>query len=887
MTISGKCCNKKQLISPSGGLSGGLSGTLGSTDGEQNIIYNKKKLPNPLRIDPTRTVTLRRSFLTHIRKQWGKLKGRIVKFLIDDDQFGLVRKSNLTKNSNPNHDEKGQFSSGEGDKLSKYGDLVTRGDENGGDDAGDGELSQINLGDLEFPGGFGDDVTPLSNNRDKPIIVVETKTGYRVIDGWGRSSGMLNHPTAQYAHAIIVTKGDLLERGNSGDDEKWNEKMYDRYTNLPYHATTNSHKDLHSLMLNNFGTMDWETRHKILVGPILTTNAPSLDIAKLVNVALKEFEHIWEEEYLKLDDFPKECNTKNFTKIITQYLAVTNEQMRDEKGRFASGGRLLDKATVVAKKVGQKIVEKFTKFKDRYGVVGATAIVAAMLTPVPGIGFATIGVAEGIRAINKLVRSTNNTVLNAGDFAFDSTEKQIQIFTKWLETQIDELIDGATENELWDAYIQEGFKRGIGRAWDDTKQATRDSASKEKLDFYAGTREQFLRSTFHQAVSQERVRVLAGRTFTDLENVTNDMATRIGRSLIDGLIQGDNPRDIAREIDDDLDVGRNRAETIARTEIIRSHASGQLDAMENMGVEELGVMVEWSTAGEDDPTVCPECAEMEGVVLTIDEARGMIPRHPNCRCAFIPANVGEDEKDQTRGKSAVDKAVDKSAELGDDDFSTGVPVTKERPQSVVNTDEAILDFDRALSTLNNNPNHDEKGQFSSGPSMGQLIGSLKKSGPYYEKDKPEEEHLVAKDDDKKGSGIKGVWKAYKDITNPQVKDYVAAALWNANIDPDGKLPKTIPDDAKLVRRLSSAYRDLQEKGNDHLHEADKVLEAHGMRKVDQEGDVTKYDGAKHDGVEGGGVFTGDKVRVVHSGWEKEMDNGIMYQPLKSKVEKVK
>jgi hypothetical protein len=51
---------------------------------------------------------------------------------------------------------------------------------------------------------------------------------------------------------------------------------------------------------------------------------------------------------------------------------------------------------------------------------------------------------------------------------------------------------------------------------------------------------------------------------------------------------------------------------------------------------------------------------MEGVVLTIKEARGMIPRHVNCRCAWIPADRVRREKGQKRGKrkdSAIRKSI--------------------------------------------------------------------------------------------------------------------------------------------------------------------------------------------------------------------------------------
>jgi hypothetical protein len=53
------------------------------------------------------------------------------------------------------------------------------------------------------------------------------------------------------------------------------------------------------------------------------------------------------------------------------------------------------------------------------------------------------------------------------------------------------------------------------------------------------------------------------------------------------------------------------------------------------GVEALG-KVNVETAGDDD--VCPVCQDIEDEnPYTIDEARSLIPAHPRCRCAFVPA----------------------------------------------------------------------------------------------------------------------------------------------------------------------------------------------------------------------------------------------------------
>jgi len=273
-------------------------------------------------------------------------------------------------------------------------------------------------------------------------------------------------------------------------------------------------------------------------------------------------------------------------------------------------------------------------------------------------------------------------VRNAALYAFASDPQKLAAFQAWLRGQLAQLVIGHTQEQLWDAYIQAGFKKGAGRAFDDVRQSelakrrpdlfTRTSQDSVK-DFYAGTKDEFLRSSFAQPVAKEKVELLASRSFDELEDVTSTMANRMSRVLTDGLVQGQSPRDVAKTLADEVDIGQERALLIARTEIIRAHAEGQLTALENLGVEEVGVAVEWSTA--DDELVCPLCESLEGVVLKLDEARGMLPRHPNCRCAWVPANVGEDDKDQKDTKGEIDDAFD----------GAGLDITadKDRPQSIV------------------------------------------------------------------------------------------------------------------------------------------------------------------------------------------------------------
>jgi hypothetical protein len=98
-------------------------------------------------------------------------------------------------------------------------------------------LFQIPTDEVSFPGGFGEDVTPLETNRGKPIIVVERDDDYRLIDGWGRMSGLLN-ADAEWVQAIVVSPREAAERG--AGSEEWNEDMYDKYApQFRYPGTTN------------------------------------------------------------------------------------------------------------------------------------------------------------------------------------------------------------------------------------------------------------------------------------------------------------------------------------------------------------------------------------------------------------------------------------------------------------------------------------------------------------------------------------------------------------------------------------------------------------------------------------------------------------------------
>ena len=166
----------------------------------------------------------------------------------------------------------------------------------------------------------------------------------------------------------------------------------------------------------------------------------------------------------------------------------------------------------------------------------------------------------------------------------------------------------------------------------------------------------------------------------------------MGRILSDGLIKGEGPAKIARSLTDNIKkMTRTRANVIARTEIIHAHAEGQLDSFQRLNIEEVSAMVEWSTAGDD--RVCEQCLSLEGETFTIEEARGQIPLHPNCRCAWMPSDMQRKTVPGKRPSGPIGAPTTKP------DIITRIP-TKKAPQVIPGTPKpALKTVDRHLLQL--------------------------------------------------------------------------------------------------------------------------------------------------------------------------------------------
>lgn len=229
---------------------------------------------------------------------------------------------------------------------------------------------------------------------------------------------------------------------------------------------------------------------------------------------------------------------------------------------------------------------------------------------------------------------------NAPRFDFTRSGDKVDAFMQWLQQQerqgVLEVMRGtpllSSGSRSWqDVYIASAYQKGLAQAANNMKGQGVD------------VQDSYIDSAFFRPMHADRAGLIFTRSFSDLRGITNAMDTRISRTLSQGIIDGLGVQEIARNILDDVDsVGIVRARMLARTEVINAHAEASLNTYTEAGLEGVKVQAEFTTAG--DNAVCPQCAELENAdkfglgagVYPIEASHGIIPVHPNCRCAWLP-----------------------------------------------------------------------------------------------------------------------------------------------------------------------------------------------------------------------------------------------------------
>ena len=158
-----------------------------------------------------------------------------------------------------------------------------------------------------------------------------------------------------------------------------------------------------------------------------------------------------------------------------------------------------------------------------------------------------------------------------------------------------------------------------------------DGRTREELERQAGIlgktiqgnhrlADHIVHASFHNATYSDRIWM-----YQDL------LRDEIGKQLERGLIQGKNPRVLARELNKVFNTGKYNCERLMRTELARVQIEAQRESYEAYDIEMFTFI---SNTG-----CCDKCDAIAGkhfYVKNMIPGENAPPMHPNCRCSTAP-----------------------------------------------------------------------------------------------------------------------------------------------------------------------------------------------------------------------------------------------------------
>ena len=171
-------------------------------------------------------------------------------------------------------------------------------------------------------------------------------------------------------------------------------------------------------------------------------------------------------------------------------------------------------------------------------------------------------------------------------------------------------------------------------------EAILDGRTREELERQAGIlgktiqgnhrlADHIVHASFHNATYSDRIWM-----YQDL------LRDEIGKQLERGLIQGKNPRVLARELNKVFNTGKYNCERLMRTELARVQIESQKKSYEKNGFE----MYTFIT----NTGCCDKCNAIAGKHFYVKDmipGENAPPMHPNCRCSTAPYSDRQEFED--------------------------------------------------------------------------------------------------------------------------------------------------------------------------------------------------------------------------------------------------
>lgn len=176
--------------------------------------------------------------------------------------------------------------------------------------------------------------------------------------------------------------------------------------------------------------------------------------------------------------------------------------------------------------------------------------------------------------------------------------------------------------DLINGDIEESFRKGSKRFLDTNGDKIKGNDNETQLN-------------------NQALKVIQASQIQYLQNLNVELQKKVKNILVEELKKNQDPKQIAKELQSNIKtLSKNRAKTIARSEVIKAHNVGQVDTMQQLGVKRY---IFWTA---QDKRVCKVCLGFQGSVsdpniYNLDRAgttEAPLPvtnTHPNCRCTIL------------------------------------------------------------------------------------------------------------------------------------------------------------------------------------------------------------------------------------------------------------
>jgi SPP1 gp7 family putative phage head morphogenesis protein len=112
------------------------------------------------------------------------------------------------------------------------------------------------------------------------------------------------------------------------------------------------------------------------------------------------------------------------------------------------------------------------------------------------------------------------------------------------------------------------------------------------------------------------------------------MGERVRKSILTGISKREGWQGIQVRLQRDLGYSKDRANKIIRTEFNRALNQARINEYKT---NKFVVGLQYAAEMDGHPcSESPKCADLHGDLYSIEDAEGMLPRHPRCRCTWAP-----------------------------------------------------------------------------------------------------------------------------------------------------------------------------------------------------------------------------------------------------------